>query len=61
MCQTPLWLDKLVLRILSEMSVNDMMAWMSDANKNIQEFLLKKVVQKYKHWVELGHEIHLLK
>jgi hypothetical protein len=59
--KTPLWIDKLILKVLSEMSQSELMAMISDANKLIQEFILKKVIQKYKNWNELGHEIHLFK
>jgi hypothetical protein len=37
------------------------MTWMNDANKAIHEFIMKKVVNKYKNWIDIGHEIHLLK
>ena len=50
-----------MLKILSEYSLTETISWISDSNKNIQEFIVKKIIQKYKAWIDAGHEIHLLK
>ena len=59
--KTPLWIDKTVLEILYEYKANDILSWLKGySNKEIINFV-KKIVNKYKEWVENGHEFHLLK
>ena len=59
--KTPLWIDKIILEILYEYKANDILSWLkSNSNKEIINFI-KKIINKYKEWVENGHEIHLLK
>ena len=59
--KTPLWIDKIILDILYEYKANDILSWLkTNSNKEIINFN-KKIINKYKEWVENGHEIHLLK
>ena len=59
--KTPLWIDKIILDILYEYKANDILSWLkTNSNKEIINFI-KKIINKYKEWVENGHEIHLLK
>ena len=59
--KTPLWIDKIILEILYEYKANDILSWLkTNSNKEIINFI-KKIINKYKEWVENGHEIHLLK
>lgn len=59
--KTPNWLDKIILRILYEFQINEIISWISDAGKHIIDFILKKVIQKYKYWIDAGQELHLIK
>ena len=59
--KTPKWIDKIVLKILYEYQINEIITWISDSNKNIIDFLLKRVIQKYKYWIDAGQELHLIK
>jgi hypothetical protein len=59
--KTPLWIDKTILEILYEYKANDILSWLKDySNKEIINFI-KRIINKYKVWVENGHEFHLLK
>lgn len=59
--KTPVWLDKVILFLLSEFSVIDIMSWISDSPKHIIEFINKKIIQKYQYWINQGHDIHIIK
>lgn len=60
--RTPSWLDRIVLKVLFEHSINEIVAWISkDTNKFIIDFLVKKVINKYKYWIDAGHDLHLIK
>ena len=60
-CKTPLWIDKIILEILYEYQANDILGWIKpESTKEIVNFI-KQIVNKYKMWVENGHEFHLLK
>ena len=60
-CKTPLWIDKIVLESLYEYQANDILSWIkSNTSKEIINFI-KNIINKYKIWVENGHEFHLLK
>ena len=59
--KTPLWIDKTILEILYEYKANDILSWLKEySTKEIINFV-KKIINKYKEWVENGHEFHLLK
>lgn len=59
--KTPLWIDKVILEVLYEYQANDILSWIKpNTNKEILNFI-KLIVNKYKTWVENGHEFHLLK
>jgi hypothetical protein len=58
--KTPVWIDKAILKTLSLHSQTDILSWISDSNKNIIDFL-KKICNKYKYWIDMGQELHLLK
>ena len=59
--KTPLWIDKIILEILYEYQANDILSWIKqNSTKEIMNFI-KQIVNKYKEWVENGHEFHLLK
>ena len=58
--KTPLWIDKIVLKVLYEFQANEIIQWVNEYGKNIVDFI-KKVINKYKYWIEAGHEIHLIK
>jgi len=59
--KTPLWIDKVILEVLYEYQANDILSWIKP--KTTKEILnyIKQIVNKYKVWVENGHEFHLLK
>jgi tetratricopeptide (TPR) repeat protein len=59
--KTPHWIDKIMLRILYEFQINEIISWISDAGKHIIDFILKRVIQKYKYWIDVGQELHLIK
>ena len=59
--KTPLWIDKVILEVLYEYQANDILSWIKPkATKEILNYI-KQIVNKYKVWVENGHEFHLLK
>ena len=59
--KTPLWIDKTILEILYEYKANDILTWLKEySTKEIINFV-KRIINKYKEWVENGHEFHLLK
>ena len=59
--KTPLWIDKTILEILYEYKANDIISWAREnSNKEIINFY-KRIINKYKQWVENGHEFHLIK
>ena len=59
--KTPLWIDRTILEILYEYKANDILSWLKESsNKEIINFV-KRIINKYKVWVENGHEFHLLK
>jgi hypothetical protein len=59
--KTPLWIDKIILEVLYEYQANDILSWIKqNSSKEIINFI-KQIVNKYKEWVENGHEFHLLK
>ena len=59
--KTPLWIDKIILEVLYEYQANDILNWIKpNSTKEIKNFI-KQIVNKYKIWVENGHEFHLLK
>ena len=59
--KTPLWIDRIILEILYEYQANDILSWIKpNTSKEIINFI-KSIINKYKIWVENGHEFHLLK
>ncbi len=58
--KTPIWIDKVILQILSEHQQNEMLSWISDSGKHITDFI-KRISNKYKYWLDVGQELHLLK
>ena len=59
--KTPLWIDKIILEVLYEYQANDIISWIrGSSNKEIIHFI-KLIINKYKIWIENGHEFHLLK
>ena len=59
--KTPLWIDKVILEVLFEYQANDILSWIKPSStKEIMNFI-RTIVNKYKTWVENGHEFHLLK
>jgi hypothetical protein len=58
--KTPIWIDKTILRILSEHQQSEMLSWISDTGKHITDFI-KRISMKYKYWLDVGQELHLLK
>ena len=58
--KTPLWIDKIILKTLYEAQANEIIQWITEYGKPIVEYI-KKVINKYKYWIENGHEIHLIK
>ena len=59
--KTPLWIDKTILEVLFEYQASDILSWIKpNSKKEIMNFI-KLIVNKYKIWVENGHEFHLLK
>ena len=58
--KTPLWIDKIILKVLYEFQANDIIHWINEYGKNIVDYI-KKIINKYKYWIEVGHEIHLIK
>lgn len=58
--KTPLWIDKIVLKVLYEYQASEILTWLNENLKVVVDFF-KSVVNKYKYWVEAGHELHLIK
>ncbi len=59
--KTPSWVDKIILKILYEYQINEIISWISESPKYIIDFILKRVIQKYKYWIDAGQELHLIK
>ncbi len=59
--RTPRWLDKIILKILYEHHINEIISWISDSPIHVIDYILKRIVQKYKYWIDVGHELHLIK
>ena len=58
--KTPLWIDDIILKTLFEYQVNDIMDWLDDCEDYIWEYI-KKIVNKYKYWIDVGQDIYLVK
>ena len=58
--KTPLWIDNIILKTLFEFQVNDIMEWLDDCEDYIWEYV-KKIVNKYKYWIDVGQDIYLVK
>ena len=58
--KTPLWIDDILLKTLFEFQMNDVMDWLGDCEEYIWEYF-KKIVNKYKYWINIGHDIYLVK
>ena len=58
--KTPIWIDKIVLKTLFDYQASDIIFWIDDYPKHIKDFF-KVIINKYKFWVEAGHELHLIK
>lgn len=58
--KTPLWLDKIILKVLYDYQASDIKNWLEHYEPNVIEYI-KKIINKYKYWIEIGHEIHLVK
>ena len=58
--KTPLWIDDIILKTLFEYQVNDIMDWLDDCEDYIWEYV-KKIVNKYKYWIDVGQDIYLVK
>lgn len=58
--KTPLWIDDIILKTLFEYQVNDIMEWLDDCEDYIWEYV-KKIVNKYKYWIDVGQDIYLVK
>ena len=59
--KTPSWVDKIILKILYEYQIHEIISWISESPKYIIDFILKRVIQKYKYWIDAGQELHLIK
>ena len=58
--KTPLWIDDLILKALFEFQLNEIMNWLDDFEENIWDYI-KKIVNKYKYWIDKKHDIYLVK
>ena len=58
--KTPLWIDDIILKTLFEFQMNDIADWLEDCEEYIWEYI-KNIVNKYKYWIDMGHDIHLVK
>ena len=58
--KTPLWIDDIILKTLFEFKVNDIMDWLEDYGEHILNYI-KKIANKYKYWINVGHDIYLVK
>ena len=58
--KTPLWIDDIILKTLFEFQMNDIMNWLDDFEEYILEYI-KKIANKYKYWINVGHDIYLVK
>ena len=58
--KTPLWIDDIILKTLFEYQVNDIMEWLDECEDYIWEYT-KKIVNKYKYWIDVGQDIYLVK
>jgi len=59
--KTPIWIDKLILEVLSENKINSLVEFLSEYPKHIIEYINKKNANKYKYWIEKGQDIKILK
>ena len=57
---SPIWLDKILLDLLSEVSYNDLFSYIPNPPKYVTEYLVK-IIKKYYNWISLGHDIHIIK
>ena len=60
MNKTPLWVDKIILKVLFEFQASEILQWLNENSKVVIEFF-KNLINKYKYWVEAGHDLHLIK
>ena len=58
--KTPLWIDDIILKTLFDFKVNDIMNWLEDCGEHIMNYI-KKIANKYKYWINVGHDIYLVK
>ena len=58
--KTPLWIDDIILKTLFEFQLNDIMNWSDNFEEYIWDYI-KKIVNKYKFWINKGHDIYLVK
>ena len=58
--KTPLWIDDIILKTLFEFQLNDIMNWLDNFEEYIWDYI-KKIVNKYKFWINKGHDIYLVK
>ena len=58
--KTPLWIDDIILKTLFDFKVNDIMSWLEDCGEHILNYI-KKIANKYKYWINVGHDIYLVK
>ncbi len=56
--KVPAWIDKIILRVTTYFSVNEVVSWLNDSNKYLIEFFIKKMIPKIKYWIDEGHDIH---
>jgi hypothetical protein len=57
----PRWIDKVVLVVLAEYQINEIISWISDSSKYVIDFIVKKLIQRYKYWLDNKHELNLAK
>ncbi len=47
-----MWIDKLILEVLSENKLDTLIDFLYEYPKEITEFIIKKIANKYKYWIE---------
>ena len=48
------------MKTLYEYQASDIMEWLDNCEEYVLDYI-KKIINKYKYWIEVGHEIHLVK
>lgn len=59
--KSPIWIDEIMLLMLSEINASEMFSWITEAPKYVIDYLNKRIIMKYQFWINEGHDIHIIK